>query len=201
MKKIIWVAAVVLAASIGRLQAADAPAATDSSGNSADQNDNNFYWQGTQLYNLGRLGEAFDSFEKAVQKKQNTKEAEAYLMQIKQEIVQNAEKRKEERSTLNYGGNSPDNALNVSYIAKGDLRVLLQTKYIFEDNSTSLKTGGMDVINHLADLLNAKEGNHVELTMQDELDPTTNAKDVDAERALLVFSLLNIKRLEADQQS
>jgi hypothetical protein len=33
------------------------------SADSADQSDSNYYWQGTQLYNLGRLGEAFDSFE------------------------------------------------------------------------------------------------------------------------------------------
>src|SRR5262245_44386601 len=60
---------------------------------SADQTDNNYYWQGTQLYNLGRLGEAFESFEKAIQRKQNAKEAEAYLLQIRQEIVNNAKKR------------------------------------------------------------------------------------------------------------
>ena len=80
----------------GRLIAADdsKPATADSS---ADQTDNNFYWQGTQLYNLGRLGEAFESFEKAIQRKQNTKEAEAYLLQIRQEIVTNAKKRSEEK--------------------------------------------------------------------------------------------------------
>src|ERR1700739_490930 len=83
---------------------------------SADQGDNNYYWQGTQLYNLGRLGEAFDSFEKAIQRKQNSKEAEAYLLQIRQQIVTNAKKRAEQTATLNYGGNSPDSALNVTYV-------------------------------------------------------------------------------------
>src|ERR1700688_4979798 len=72
--------------------------------NDTDQTENNYYWQGTQLYNLGRLGEAFESFEKAIQRKQNSKEAEAYLLQIRQEIVNNAKKRAEERGTLNYGG-------------------------------------------------------------------------------------------------
>src|SRR5258706_11650424 len=84
-------------------------AADDKSG-SADQTDNNYYWQGTQLYNLGRLGEAFESFEKAIQRKQNTKEAEAYLLQIRQENVNNAKKRAEERATLNYGGKFPGTA-------------------------------------------------------------------------------------------
>jgi len=175
------------------------PAPQEASSASVDQNENNFYWQGTQLYNLGRLGEAFDSFEKAVQKKQNSKEAQAYLMQIKQEIVNNAKKREQERSTLNYGGNNPDNALNVSFLEKGHIRVTLQARYLFDQNSSSLKPGGMDIINRLADLLAAREGNHVELTMTDELDTAVNAKDIDAERTLLIFSLLNFKRLAADQ--
>jgi flagellar motor protein MotB len=179
---------------------AQPPAAKDQAGNSADQTDNNYYWQGTQLYNLGRLGEAFDSFEKAVQKKQNSKEAEAYLLQIKQEIVNNAKKRQEERATLNYGGNNPDNALNVSTLDKGYIRVELQAKFLFDDNSASLRAGGMDILNRLADIMAAKEGNHVELTMKDELDASTTAKDIDAERTLLIFSYLNFKRLGNDQQ-
>src|SRR5580704_16239763 len=100
-----------------------------------DQTDNNYYWQGTQLYNLGRLGEAFDSFEKAIQKKQNSKESEAYLLQIRQEIVTNAKKRAEEKAMLNYGGSSPDSALNVTYVQKGYIKVTLQAKYLFDENT------------------------------------------------------------------
>jgi outer membrane protein OmpA-like peptidoglycan-associated protein len=176
----------------------DGGSAAPASG-SADQNDNNFYWQGTQLYNLGRLGEAFESFEKAIQRKQNSKEAEAYLIQIRQEIVTNAKKRSEERNTLNYGGgNNPENALNVVYLQKGFIRVTLQAKYLFDENIASLKSNSMDVINKLADILSAKEANNVELTMVDELDDTGVAKDIDAERALVVFSLVNFKKMSTD---
>jgi flagellar motor protein MotB len=172
-------------------------AADDKTG-SADQTDNNYYWQGTQLYNLGRLGEAFESFEKAIQRKQNTKEAEAYLLQIRQEIVNNAKKRSEEKNALNYGGNSPDTALNVSYVEKGYVRVTIQAKFLFDENTANLKAGGMDVINRLADVLQAKEGQRVEVTLINELDNVINVRDVDAERTLLVFSLVNFKRLSPD---
>jgi len=47
---------------------------------------------------------AFESFEKAIQRNRNSKEAEAYLLQIRQEIVNNAKKRSEEKNSLNYGG-------------------------------------------------------------------------------------------------
>src|SRR6185369_12951020 len=110
-----------------------------------DQTDNNYYWQGTQLYNLGRLGEAFESFEKAIQRKQNSKEAEAYLLQIRQEIVNNAKKRSDERNALSYNSSSPDTALNISYVEKGYIRVTVLAKFLFDENSTSFKTGAMDV--------------------------------------------------------
>jgi len=167
-------------------------------GESADQTDNNYYWQGTQLYNLGRLGEAFESFEKAIQRKQNSKEAEAYLLQIRQEIVNNAKKRSEEKNSLNYGGNTPDTALNITYVEKGFIRVTVQAKYLFDENSASLKAGAMDVINRLADVLQAKEGQRVEVSLINDMDTIVNARDIDAERALLVFSLVNFKRLSED---
>ncbi len=162
---------------------------------SADQSDSNYYWQGTQLYNLGRLGEAFESFEKAIQRKQNSKEAEAYLLQIRQEIVTNAKKRSNESRALEYGGNSPDTALNIAYVEKGFIRVTVLAKFLFDENTTSLKTGAMEVINKLANVLQNKEGQRVQVTLVNELDNIVNARDVDAERALLVFSLLNLKRL------
>ncbi len=169
--------------------------AATGTGKSAEQTDNNYYWQGTQLYNLGRLGEAFDSFEKAIQRKQNSKEAEAYLLQIRQEIVTNAKKRAEERATLNYVSNTPDSALNVQYVQKGYVRVTLQAKYLFDENTASLKIASVDVLNRLADLIQSKEGNRVELTLVDELDVTPLSKDIDAERSLLVFAYLNFKRI------
>jgi len=167
----------------------------DDKADSADQTDSNYYWQGTQLYNLGRLGEAFESFEKAIQRKQNTKEAEAYLLQIRQEIVNNAKKRSEEKNSLNYGGNTPDTALNIAYVEKGFIRVTVQAKYLFDENSASLKAGSMDVINRLADVLQSKEGQRVEVTLLNDMDNIVNAKDIDAERALLVFALINFKRI------
>jgi outer membrane protein OmpA-like peptidoglycan-associated protein len=183
------------------LYAADSATQGQDASKPTDQTDNNFYWQGTQLYNLGRLGEAFDSFEKAIQKKQNSKEAEAYLLQIRQEIVTNAKKRAEERATLNYGGNTPDSALNVAYVQKGYIKVTLQAKYLFDENSASLKTASLDVLNRLADLMQSKEGNRVELIMLDDLDATPRAKDIDAERSLLVFAYLNFKKVNVPMSS
>jgi outer membrane protein OmpA-like peptidoglycan-associated protein len=170
----------------------------DEKSDSADQTDNNYYWQGTQLYNLGRLGEAFESFEKAIQRKQNAKEAEAYLLQIRQEIVNNAKKRSEEKNSLNYGGNTPDTALNVSYVEKGYIRVTVQAKYLFDENTASLRAGAMDVINRLVDVLQSKEGQRVEVTLINDMDNIVNVQDIDAERALLVFSLVNFKRIAQD---
>jgi outer membrane protein OmpA-like peptidoglycan-associated protein len=174
----------------------DSPAAVASKSDAPlDQGDNNYYWQGTQLYNLGRLGEAFESFEKAIQRKQNSKESEAYLLQIRQEIVNNAKKRAEERSVLKYGDGAPETALNISYVQKGYTKVILQMKFLFNENSTSLKTGAVDVLNRLAEILDVKDRARVELIVLDELDDHPGVRDIDAERNLIVFSYLNFKRL------
>ncbi len=199
MKKsilILWATFLGMILILGHSYAADATKDT-----SADQTDNNYYWQGTQLYNLGRLGEAFESFEKAIQRKQNSKEAEAYLLQIRQEIVTNAKKRQDEKATLNYSGSSPDSALNVSYIQKGLTKVILQAKFLFHENSASLRPGSVDVLNRLADLLESREGNRVSVTMVDELDTVPNARNIDAERALLVFAYLNFRKISTQQPS
>ena len=174
--------------------AADAPAKDGS----ADQTENNYYWQGTQLYNLGRLGEAFESFEKAIQRKQNAKEAEAYLMQIRQEIVNNAKNRSKERETVNVGGANPESALNIVYVEKGHIRVFIQAKFLFDENTATPKTGAMDVINKVADILQNKEGNRVEVTLIDQMDPILRAQNIDAQRALAVYALLNFRRLATE---
>src|SRR5205809_7408860 len=116
-----WMMGSFLLLAAPSLWAADAKD-TGNTPSATDQTDSNYYWQGTQLYNLGRLGEAFESFEKAIQRKQNSKEAEAYLLQIRQEIVNNAKKRSEEKNALNYGGNCPVSALKVSFVPKRLLR-------------------------------------------------------------------------------
>jgi len=174
------------------LYAADKAKSSDS-----DQTENNYYWQGTQLYNLGRLGEAFESFEKAIQRKQNSKESEAYLMQIRQEIVNSAKNRSKERETVNVGGANPDSALNVVYVEKGHVRVFIQAKFLFDENTATPKAGAVDVINKVADILQNKEGNRIEITLVDELDPISHARDIDAERALAVYSLINFRHLAA----
>jgi flagellar motor protein MotB len=182
-------AAVFLSLSVPAVQAAEKEK------ENIDQAENNYYWQGTQLYNLGRLGEAFESFEKAIQRKQNSKEAEAYLMQIRQEIVNNAKNREKEKDNINTGGANSDTAMNVVYVEKGHIRVFLQAKFLFDENTSTLKSGAVDVINKVADVFQTREGNRIEVTLVDELDNIRNARDIDAERALAVFSLINFKRL------
>ena len=174
------------------------PVIAASAKSDVDQTENNYYWQGTQLYNLGRLGEAFESFEKAIQRKQNAKESEAYLMQIRQEIVNNAKNRNKEQETVNLGGTNPGSALNIVYVDKGHVRVFIQAKFLFDENTATPKAGALDVINKVADILQNKEGSRIEITLVDDLDPILHARDVDAERALAVFALINFRRLAAN---
>ena len=116
-------------------------------------------------------------------------------MQIRQEIVNNAKNRSKERETVNVGGANPDSALNIVYVEKGHIRVFIQAKFLFDENTATPKAGAMDVINKVAEILQNKDGNRIEVTLIDELDPILHARDVDAERALAVYALLNFRRL------
>ena len=202
MKKTFWLRSLILLTLLAPaaivLRADDAKDGSNTP-TTTDLTDNDYYWKQKQFNNLGRLGEPFDGFETAVQHKQNSKESEAYLSKIRQQIVNEAKRRGDERSTLNYNSNSPDSALNVTYLEKGHIKVTIQAKYLFDENTASLKTASMDVINHLASLLQSNEGSQIDLTMIDELDPAANAKDIDAERSLAVFSLLTFKKIAASQ--
>jgi len=100
---------------------------------------------------------------------------------------------------LNYGGQNPDSALNVTYLERDHIKVNLQAKLLFDENTACLRNSAMDVINRLADLLQSKEGARVEIDLVDELDLTAKSKDIDAERTLLVFALLNFKRVASQQ--
>ncbi len=156
-----------------------------------------FYWQNTKLYNQGRLSEPYEGFENTVQGKQNTKESEAYLTRIRQDMVKSVRDKEKERQGLNYQGDSAANPLQVTYLEKGHIRVTLLTQYLFDENTAALNASSMDVLNRLAALLDSKAGSQIELTMSDQLENNTRAKELDAERALVVFSLLNLKKIAA----
>jgi len=173
----------------------------DSSAASSEDNDpahNNYYWQGPKLYNQNRLTDG-GNFEEAVQRQGTRQDANAYLLQIRKQMAQEAKSQAQERAVLNYGGNSPDGALHVTYLQTGIIQVTLRTKNLFDENTASLRSGSMDVLNRLEALLESKKASQIELRMLDELDESPAARDVDAERTLAVFSLLNFKQLSAER--
>jgi len=71
-------------------------------------------------------------------------------------------------------------------VEKGFIRVTVQAKYLFDENSASLKAGAMDVINRLADVLQARKASVWKSRSSTDMDTIVNARDIDAERALLV---------------
>lgn len=162
----------------------------------ADKTGDSFYWRGTQLYNLGRLGEAFENFERAIQKGQNVTESEAYLMQIRQEIVNRAKQRAEKDRLIQYGGDKKQSAYQVVASDRGTIRISLKGTELFEQNSTALKQGSVEILDRIAEVLTDRDGRKVELSFMDELDHVAGADDMAAERQLVVFTYLNFRRLE-----
>jgi hypothetical protein len=153
------------------------------------------YAEGQRLYNMGRLADAFDQFEKSSKKNQNRAEAEKYMSRIRAEVVGATKRRQQERASILGGSGLPENALTVTYVDKGHVRLTLQAKLLFDENTAFLKTNSIDVLNRVSDVMQSKNYQRVELSLVDELPDTASVRDLSAERALVVFSLLNFKQL------
>jgi hypothetical protein len=149
------------------------------------------YAEGVKLHNMNRLGEAFDNFECTKRKNKNTRGAEAYLSNIREEMSSTTKRKSEEKTTLNAGGMTPGSPLTVTYPEKGRVKIVLRARYLFDENSCTFTTGSLDVIRRVKDLLQKNDKNQIQLVLEDELDDTFAANDIDADRALAIFALLN----------
>ena len=154
------------------------------------------YATGGKLYNQNRLSEPFDNFEKAQQRKLNNgKDPDTYLLEIRKQVAAQKQKQKDAQDALNFNGDNPEGALSITYVDKDDLKVILKTKFLFDENTAALRTNSLDIINKLSSLLQSKSMAHIELSLVDELDDAPTAKDVDAARAEVIFALLNFKKI------
>jgi hypothetical protein len=154
------------------------------------------YSSGGKLLNQNRLSEPYDNFDVQHKKASNEKSADQYLLEIRKQIADQAEKQNQATTALNIKGNSPQSALTIAYPEKDHLKVTLRVKYLFDENSAMLRPGSLDVIQKLGALLQAQSRARIELTLEDELDESNQSKDIDASRAHTIFALLNFLKLE-----
>lgn len=166
----------------------------------ADGTTKTYYWQGAQLDNLSRLAGSSPDFEQEQRRTQLGQTKDEYLATIREQMARQTKSNDQNKAVINLNGEISQEALQITYGATG-IHATLHAQLLFDENSASLKTGAVDVVDRLRRLLQAKDQSTVELTISDVLDDAPGTKDVDAERSLLIFGLLEFPEKGAHQEN
>jgi hypothetical protein len=162
---------------------------------SEDHTDSKTYWEGNTINNLGRLGQPFEGFEVQGQKRRpDGKSPDEYLQTIRKQMANQAAAGKTE-AILNYKPGDIAHALTTTHKDNGTVVLTLQVASLFDENASGLKSGAIDVLDHLAQILSSTSGGPPrELVLVDGVDPTPQAESLDAERCQFVLAYLTFPR-------
>src|SRR5579871_908342 len=117
----------------------------------ADPSDNDdgtttkYYWQGSQLNNLSRLGNPDPNFEETQRKAQLDKTQDSYLATIRAQISHQTSADASKKALLMQQGMLPTDPVEVVYTPTG-IDVTLHADMLFSDNTASVKTGAADIL-------------------------------------------------------
>jgi len=170
---------------------------------SSDDDDNNgvkksYYWQGTQLNNLSRLGST--DFEQEQRHANEGKDGEQYLATIREQMAHQAKMDAQKKSALTFDGQLQANAIEVTYLSPG-VRVTLHADALFDENSSTMKLGAVDTIARLSTILGSVGQQPLQLVIADRMDEIPQARDLDAERSLVVLSMLEMSNKDTDREN
>ena len=156
-----------------------------------------YYWQGAQLNNLSsRLGST--GFEEEQRRAAGGKDSEQYLAKIREQMAQQAKADAQKTAALTYQGQLPGNPIEVTYLSPG-ARVTLHAGALFDENSATIHAGAMDTLKRLQTVLDTIGQKPLLFVIADTLDDIPQAADVDAERSLVVLSLLEFTGRNSDE--
>jgi flagellar motor protein MotB len=172
--------------------------ADSSDGSGDDGTTKTYYWQGHQLNNLGRLGSSAD-FEEEQRHAREGKESDQYLATIRERLAHQAAKDAQQKNALTFEGELSNNPVEVTYLSPG-MRVTLHAEALFDENSATMKIGAMDTLDRLHALLETESQKPLQFVIADRLDDIPDAKSLDAERSLVVLSMLEMPKKGADQE-
>jgi hypothetical protein len=148
-----------------------------------------FFNRGMELYRSGRFSEAVDAFEQAAKRKDNTREAQSYIERIRKETVERI------RNRALTGVNKASWQSKFFFMNEVDnrIRVGISVQEIFERDSTNFRSGALDALHQLGDIIAKAETARfdVELINEVNLDTPPNPT-LTAQQLTTVFSYLSL---------
>jgi flagellar motor protein MotB len=148
------------------------------------------YAEGLSLYQAGRFSEATESFERAVKKKDNEKDARSYIERIRKETVERIRNKA-------LTGVSKANWQSKFYFMNAEesrVRVGISAQELFERESVNFRPGAIEALSQIADVLQKSEANRVDVELVNELnqemrqDPQTTARQLTAVYSYLALA-------------
>ncbi len=158
-----------------------------------------YYWQGNQLNNLDRLGNNAD-FEEDQRRTREGKDADQYLASLRNQMAHQSQKNAQEKSSLMFQGQLPGNVIELTALSPG-VRVTLHADALFDENSATMKVGAVETLERLHALLENEAQKPLQFVIADTMDDIPEAKSLDAERSLVVLSMLQLPGKNADQEN
>jgi hypothetical protein len=149
-----------------------------------------FYSQGIDLYKAGRMSEAVDVFEQAIKRKDNPKEAQAYIDRIRKETVERI------RNKALTGVNKA-NWQNKYYFMNqvdGRVRVGISVQELFERDSVNVRPGALDALTELAQIIARAENARFDIELINEMNLDTQTIDpaLNAQQLTTLFSYMSL---------
>jgi len=173
--------------------------ADDSDGYDENGNKKSYYWQGAQLNNLGRLGNPGD-FEEVQRRAHEGKDPDQYLSTIREQMAHKAKLDAQNKAALTFQGQLPANPIELTYLSPG-LRVTLHANALFDENSATIKAGAVDILEHLNQVLETEQQKPLQFVISDAVEEDPDAANLDAERSLVVLSMLAFAAKDTNQEN
>jgi flagellar motor protein MotB len=170
----------------------------DPSDGSDDGTKKTYYWQGNQLNNLDRLGNNAD-FEEEQRRTREGKDADQYLTSLREQMTRKAQGDAQERTALTFQGQLKGDPIELTALSPG-LRVTLHADALFDENSATMKVGGIDTLERLHALLQNESQKPLQFVIADTIDDFPAANNLDAERSLVVLSMLQMPTQKDNQE-
>jgi hypothetical protein len=148
-----------------------------------------FYDKGVQLYKAGRYSDATESFEQAIRRKENPKEAQAYIERIRKETVERIRNSK-------LTGVSKTTWQTKYFFMKeveGKVKVGISSQEVFERDSTNFRPGAIEALNQVASAIAKSDGGHFEVELINEINQEVTLRpEIKAEQLTAIFSYLSL---------
>lgn len=155
------------------------------------------YWEGNQINNQSRLGQPFNGFDvEDPARKRDTARDGGYAATIEKARATQAAGNGQ-GIPVDFGVPGAERFLSVTRLDDGGNRYTLKLELLFKENTAEYRPGSLELLDHLARLLNSMQDKHVQLVFTDDAGDFPGVEELHLERAATVVAYLQFSQDDA----